>query len=79
MKTEILQIFKDVKNEQKSWAPEDYPVRLSTSALRARLSIRYPDKKWQCHTLRMMLVLMPEIIKDEYQSRRGNAVWRLVK
>lgn len=38
MKTEILDIFNQVAAEQKIWADGDYPVRLSTWSLRARLS-----------------------------------------
>lgn len=79
MKEEILSIFKDVERQQKEWADDDYPVRLATWSLRARLSDKYPNKRWLCHELRSVLMSMPEIIKDEYHSRRGNAVWRLVK
>lgn len=77
MMTEILSIFHDVRAEQKCWAPEDYPVRLSTWAIRVRLQEKFPQQHWQCHSLRPVLMSMPEIEKDEYQSRRGNAVWRL--
>lgn len=77
MKTEILEIFKQVATEQKTWAHGDYPVRLSTWSLRARLSDKYPERTWRCHELRAVLTTMSEIEKDEYHSRRGNAVWRL--
>lgn len=73
MKTEILDIFNEVAVEQK----HDYPVRLSTWSLRTRLSDKYPERTWSCHELRTVLTTMPEIEKDEYYSRRGNAVWRL--
>lgn len=77
MKAEILTIFRQVAAEQKSLAMEDYPVRLSTWSLRARLSDKYPERIWRCHELRAVLTAIPEIEKDEYHSRRGNAVWRL--
>lgn len=73
MKTEILSIFNQVSAEQE----HDYPVRLATWSLRARLSDKYPERTWRCHELRAVLTTMPEIEKDEYHSRRGNAVWRL--
>lgn len=73
MKTEILDIFNQVAAKQK----HDYPVRLATWSLRARLSDKYPERTWRCHELRTVLTAMPEIKKDEYHSRRGNAVWRL--
>lgn len=72
MKTEILDIFNQVAAER----GHDYPVRLSTWSLRARLSDKYPERTWRCHELRAVLTTMPEIEKDEYHSRRGNAVWR---
>lgn len=73
MKSEILSIFNQIAAEQ----GRDYPVRLATWSLRARLSDKYPERTWRCHELRAVLTTMPEIEKDEYHSRRGNAVWRL--
>lgn len=48
MKTEILSIFNQVAAEQ----GRDYPVRLATWSLRARLSDKYPERTWRCHELR---------------------------
>lgn len=77
MRDEILSVFQDVRLEQQSWAPEDYPVRLATWSIRLRLENKYPYRRWQCHELRPVLMEMSEIDKDKQYSRRGNAVWRL--
>lgn len=79
MKNKIMNIFNEVKGEQKSWAPDGYPVRISTFSLKVRLENKYPLDKWSCKTLRKQLSEMHEVEKDIYHSRRGNTVWRLVQ
>lgn len=76
----IMRVFHEEKISQVKWAHGEYPVRLATHSIRTRLSWIYPSEEWFCYDLRKVLSQLEKegkVIKDP-QSRRGQAVWRLI-
>lgn len=79
---EIMGIFEERKLKQQKDYCGNYPVRIPTHMLRRLLEIKHPTLRFLCYDLRPILRQLEKegkVIKCPHESRRGQAVWRLVE
>ncbi|VEC00271.1 Uncharacterised protein [Cedecea lapagei] len=76
----ILKVMRDRKEQQKATIGSEWPVKMATWNLRLALEREYPEDDWSCKDLRKHLSEMQKeglVSKCQYESRIGQAVWRL--
>lgn len=72
---EIIDIFNERQRQSDIvFSPWKERVTIATWSMRIALG-----EKYTCAELRKIMDKMPEIERDPYRSRRGNAVWRMKK
>lgn len=78
---EIMTIFAERKAKQQKDYSGEYPVRIPTHMIKHLLEVKFPHDRFDCYDLRRVLKQLEKegkIFKCPYESRRGQAVWRLV-
>ncbi|MEC6720459.1 hypothetical protein [Staphylococcus aureus] len=78
---EIMAIFAERKVKQQKDYGGEYPVRIPTHTIKRLLEVKFPRERFYCYDLRRILKQLEKegkIFKCPHESRRGQAVWRLV-
>lgn len=78
---EIMTIFEERKIQQEKTLGGNYPLRIPTWSLRLALENKFPHERFYCYDLRRVLKQLEKegkVFKCPHESRRGQAVWRLV-
>jgi len=78
---EIMTIFAERKAKQQKDYGGEYPVRIPTHMIKHLLEVKFPHERFYCYDLRRILKQLEKegnIFKCPHESRRGQAVWRLV-
>lgn len=81
IKSKIMQVMQARARQQEIALGGQYALRMATWNIRIALEKEFPDMEWKCASLRKALVELERdgrVLKCPYQSRIGQAVWKLL-
>lgn len=80
VKTKIMQVLIEGAAQQEKLAHGHYPYRMATWNIRCAMERKFPGVNWKSADLRKELIELAKeglVSKCPYESRIGQAVWRL--
>lgn len=81
MQEKILKVMRHQWQQQYVLFGGVYPFSMATSNIKAALEREFASEHWTCADIRKILAKLAEdgvVVKDKHESRRGQAVWRLI-
>lgn len=81
IKFKIMQVMQARARQEETVLGGRYPFRMATWNIRVALEKEFPDMEWNCASLRKALAELEregKVLKCPYQSRIGQAVWKLL-
>lgn len=81
IKSKIMQVMQARAKQEEIVLGGRYPFRMATWNIRIALEKEFPDMEWKCASIRKALVELERegsVLKCPYQSRIGQAVWKLL-
>lgn len=82
VKDKIMQVLIEGAAQQEKWARGHYPYRMATWNICCAMERKFPGWEWKSADLRKELIGLDKdgvVSKCPYESRIGQAVWRLKK
>ena len=81
IKSKIMQVMQARARQEEIVLDGRYPFRMATWNIRIALEKEFPEIEWKCASLRKALTELErdgKVLKCPYQSRMGQAVWKLL-